>query len=57
MKLAPVILCVLPLLTGCMHKPLTAGQNLLLTAPPSSRPKLVLRVPPDAPGPASDLRH
>jgi hypothetical protein len=45
MKLTRVLLCAIPLLTGCMHKPLTAGQNLLLTAPPSSRPQLVLRPP------------
>jgi hypothetical protein len=39
------LLCLLSLLlTGCMHKPLTPGQTLLMTAPRrSSTPGLVER--------------
>lgn len=40
----PTRLFPLLLLTGCMHRPLTPGQNLLLTAPTSSRPVLRERV-------------
>ena len=45
MKLAQILLCAIPLLTGCRHKPLTPGQNLLLTAPTSSKPVLRTRTP------------
>ena len=48
MRLARIIrLCAfsIPLLTGCRHKSLTPGQNLLLTAPTSSKPVLRTRTP------------
>jgi hypothetical protein len=40
MKLRAACLFSGLLLTGCMHRPLTPGQKLLLTAPTSSRPVL-----------------